>query len=318
VTQEKICIAIDIGGTNLRLCLVDRLGRVLFRERQPTDIGRGRDDFLDRLHAGIVHLKNKGTTDGWQVTGIGVGVPGLISNEGLVYSSVNLQPLDGLHLRQVITDAVGLPSIIVNDANAWAWGEKCFGAGKGMASFLMLTLGTGVGSGLVLNDRLWTGADGVAAEYGHATVEPEGRQCRCGNCGCLEQYASANAIVSTTLEALHQESGSSLTTFPREEITSAAIADAAAKGDALARSVFNGAGRYLGIACATAANLLNLDGIILGGGVAASFDLLAEPMRKEVVARAFPIPAQRLKIVQSELGDDAGILGAAAMAMAGI
>ncbi|WP_243373554.1 ROK family protein [Geotalea sp. SG265] len=315
--MENVCIAIDIGGTNLRLCLVDGAGRVLFRERQPTDIDRGRDDFLGRLCSGIARLKRKGAAEGGRVVGIGVGVPGLISNEGLVYSSVNLRPLEGLNLRQQISETMELPSFIVNDANAWAWGEKCFGAGKGMASFLMLTLGTGVGSGLVLNDRLWTGIDGVAGEFGHATVEPAGRPCRCGNHGCLEQYASANAIVSATLEALHKGGDSCLSATSPMEITSAMIADAAAKGDALARSMFDEAGRYLGIAAAAAANMLNLEGIILGGGVAASFGLLVEAMRREVVARAFPIPARRLRIIRSELGDDAGILGAAAMAMAG-
>ncbi|GAB7026076.1 ROK family protein [Geotalea toluenoxydans] len=318
MTKEKVCIAIDVGGTNLRFCLVDQAGKLLFRERQSTEINRGRDDFLARLYSSIDYLKKKGTAEGWQVVGIGVGVPGLISNEGLVYSSVNLQPLEGLNLRQLICQATGLPTIVVNDANAWAWGEKCFGAGKGMASFLMLTLGTGVGSGLVLNDRLWTGVDGVAAEFGHATVEPEGRLCRCGNHGCLEQYSSASAIVSATMDALHRGGSSCLTHIPPAEITSAIIAEAAAKGDSLARSIFEQAGRYLGIASALVANLLNLDGIILGGGVAASFDLIAEPMRREIAARAFPIPARRLKVIKSELGDDAGILGAAAMAMASI
>lgn len=316
IMNNEICIAIDVGGTNLRFCLVDKEGQVLFRERQATEIARGRTDFISRLNASINFLKKKASGEGLRLVGIGVGVPGLISNDGVVYSSVNLQPLEGLNLREAILGSSGVPSFVVNDANAWAWGEKCFGAGKTMDSFLMLTLGTGVGSGLVLSGKLWTGADGVAGEFGHATVEPDGRLCGCGNHGCLEQYSSATAIVAAALDAIHEGAQSSLATVAQSEVTSAMIAEAAVNGDPLAISIFGQAGRYLGIASASVANLLNLDGIILGGGVAASFDLLAEPMRRELTARAFPIPARRMKVVKSELGDDAGILGVAAMALA--
>ncbi|ABQ26265.1 ROK family protein [Geotalea uraniireducens] len=317
-SAEKICIGIDVGGTNLRFALVDELGKVLFRERRSTEIHQGKEQFLKRFFSVIASLRTWADSSGKEIVAIGAGVPGLISNDGIIYSSVNLLPLEGLNLRELITAAAGLPAIVVNDANASAWGEKCYGAGRSMNSFLMLTLGTGVGSGLVLNDKLWTGCDGVAGEFGHVTVEPDGKPCPCGNHGCLEQYASATALVAEAGEAIQAGGGGALANVPASMLNAEVLADAAHGGDALAKAIFENAGRYLGIASAAAVNLLNLEGIILGGGVAASYDLIVEPMRREILARAFAIPARRVRLVRAELEDDAGILGAAAMALASV
>jgi glucokinase len=178
----------------------------------------------------------------------------------------------------------------------------------------MFTLGTGVGSGLILDGKLWTGIDGVAGEYGHGTVEPDGIPCHCGNRGCLEQYASASALVASAVAALGKGATGALAGLSPGGITAEQIALAAQHGDPLACSLFESAGRYLGIAAAAAVNLLNLEAIVLGGGMSASFLLLAEPMRREIARRAFAIPAGRVEIARCQLGDDAGIVGAAAMA----
>ncbi|MCM2359936.1 MAG: ROK family protein, partial [Geobacteraceae bacterium] len=167
---------------------------------------------------------------------------------------------------------------------------------------------------LILNGALWTGIDGVAAEYGHATVEPDGLPCPCGNRGCLEQYASASALVAAAARALEEGKGGALAALPLAAITAEQIAAAARQGDPLALALFERAGRYLGIAGATIVNLLNLEAIVLAGGMAASFNLLDGPMRREIADRAFAVPARRVTIVQGELGDDAGIVGAAALA----
>ena len=308
------CIGIDIGGTNLRSALVDSDGVIIESERCQTAIHLGKDNFLERLFSGISGLRKRGEILGKEVRAIGMGIPGLIDGSGLVLSSVNLDPLVGLNLREIVAQATGLPVIAVNDANASAYGEKRYGAGKTFDSLLLLTLGTGVGSGLILNGNLWTGVDGVAAEYGHATVEPDGILCSCGNRGCLEQYASATALVKTAIKALDDGASGALRGVTRDSITAEEIALAARRGDPLSCSLFKGAGRYLGIAGATIANLLNLEAIVLAGGVAASFDLLVEPMREEIVNRAFEVPARRLRIVKGELGDNAGILGASVLA----
>lgn len=311
---EQATIGVDIGGTNLRFALVDESGAILLREHRPTEISLGRESFLDRLVGGITGMQRGAESRGVKVSAVGIGIPGLIAGSGLILSSVNLQPIVGLNLKDIVAQAAGLPVMAVNDANAAAYGEKRHGAGRPFDSLLLLTLGTGVGSGLVLNGELWSGIDGVAAEYGHATLEPDGLPCPCGNRGCLEQYASASALVAAAVKALEEGEGGELAGLPPPSITAELIAAAARRGDPLACALLERAGRYLGIAGATIANLLNLEAIVLGGGVAASFELLAGPMRREIVSRAFAVPARRIEIVKGELGDDAGILGAAALA----
>ncbi len=314
ILSEKVCIGIDVGGTNLRFALVDDHGAIIAREKRLTDILSGRDSFLARLLAGISSMRKRGEDLGRDVRAVGMGIPGLIDGSGCVLSSVNLTPIEGLNVKEVVAQSAGLPVVTVNDANAGAYGEKHYGAGKSFDSFLLLTLGTGVGSGLILNGKLWTGADGVAAEYGHVTVEPDGILCSCGNQGCLEQYASASAMVAAAVKALDGGACGALSGIQRDSLTAEGIALAARRGDPLACSLFERAGRYLGIAGAAIANLLNLEAIILAGGMSESYDLLYDPMRREIGNRAFALPARRVRIVKGELGDDAGILGAAALA----
>jgi glucokinase len=308
-------IGVDIGGTNLRLALVDSRGGVAAREKLQTDIHLGRDGFLDRLLSGISMLRVRGEQSGGRVSAAGIGVPGLIDASGLVLSSVNLRSIEGLNLKEMVARSSGLPIVTVNDANAAAYGEKMYGAGRDYGSLMLLTLGTGVGSGLVLDGKLWTGADGIAAECGHVTVEPDGIRCSCGNRGCLEQYASARAIVAAAVRALAAGARGALDSLSGDSMTAEAIAIAARCGDPLSRSLYHEAGRYLGIAGAAVVNLLNIEAIILAGGMAGSFDLLSGPMREEIGNRAFALPAGRVRIVAGDLGDDAGILGAAALAM---
>jgi len=302
--MESVCIGVDVGGTNLRCALVSGSGVVLRRVSQPTRVAAGCPSFLSRLLLSLSRLKEQAEADGVRVAAVGLGVPGLITAQGVIRSSVNLVPLQGLNLAQAVTEGVGLPALALNDANASAIGEQRFGAARPYRSSLMLTIGTGVGAGLILDGRLWTGIDGSAGEFGHITVEPEGRPCGCGNRGCLEKYASATAITACAAGTVREGEGGD----------AAAVAARALQGDAASARIFEQAGRYLGIAAAGVLNLLNLEAIVLGGGVAGSFELLAAPMRREIGVRAFAIPAARVRIVQGELGDDAGIMGAAAAA----
>jgi glucokinase len=301
--MESVCIGVDVGGTNLRCAVAGRGGTVLGRHSEATDIGSGRASFLARLLATLERLQAEAEAQGRRVAAVGVGIAGLISADGEVRRSVNLLPLEGVNLVEAISSGLGLPVVALNDANACALGEQRYGAGRPYRSALTLTIGTGVGSGLILDGRLWTGIDGAAGEFGHITVEPGGRACGCGNTGCLEQYASARAIAAL---AASPEAGGTC--------GAAAVAARALNGDPVAAAVFQQAGRYLGIAAAGVLNLLNLEAIILGGGVAESFELLAEPMRKEIAARAFAVPGARVRVLKGELGDDAGVLGAAAAA----
>jgi glucokinase len=304
--QKSVCLGVDVGGTNLRCALIGPDGVVLGRDSLATDIASGRDSFLERLLGLLTRLKAEAEAQGLRVGAAGLGVPGLFSNDGILRSSVNLLPLEGLNLAQLVSAGVGLPAVALNDANASAVGEQRFGAGRPFASSLMVTLGTGVGAGLILDGKLWTGIDGVAGEFGHLTVEPNGRRCGCGNQGCLEQYASATAIAFLAA-SLGVAAGSGRPDAAR-------VAELAREGDPKACAIYEQAGAYLGIAAAGVVNLLNLEAIILGGGVAESFDLLAPVLRREIRERAFALPGERVRVLKGELGDDAGVLGAAATA----
>ena len=291
-------IGIDIGGTNLRGALVSSGGEVLQRFRMLSMIHEGREPFLDRLQQGVTALLATADSLGLPVGGVGVGVPGLIDRHGVVHSSVNMPALEGLGLREQLEKQLRLPVRCANDANLIALGEARYGAGQGLDAMLVITIGTGLGSGLLLNGRLWEGSNGFAAEFGHVTVEPEGFPCPCGNRGCLEQYVSATA--------LRRLSGG---------LDAAELAQLAREGDHDAQQLFCQLGRYLGIAVAGLLNVLNLDGIVIGGGVSASFDLFQVQLEHELRQRTFAQILSGVVVRQAALGDDAGLLGAALLAV---
>ncbi len=300
-------IGVDIGGTNLRLALVSAAGKIIARCRLSSLISEGLDAFCGRLLHGISELKNEALTLNMNLVGIGVGVPGLVGSNGLIHSSVNMRPLDGFNLDAYLSGKTGLHVECANDANAIAVGEQMFGAGHGRSSFMVITIGTGLGSGLVLNGKLWKGTGGFAAEFGHVTVDPDGDECHCGNHGCLERYVSAGALVRSMASFVQSEPDGSLT------YTAEDLACMARSGNAEAKRAFEQMGRWLGISLASLSNLLNLEAIIIGGGVGASLDLFEPALRSELSARCFSEIFAGLKIIRGELGDDAGLLGAAAL-----
>lgn len=307
-------IGIDLGGTNCRGALVGAGGELGESRRMPTRIDEGREKFLGRLVDFSHGLVEMAAGRGLKITALGLGVPGIIDADGTVTVSPNLLPLNGTHLAGHMAAELGMPVTIVNDANAIAWGEALFGAGRPFSSFLTVTLGTGVGGALIFARKLWEGADGSAGEFGHMMVEPEGRPCGCGSRGCLEQYASASGIVRTAREILAREGQSSLAGLAAADLNSQEIALAAWRGDPVALAAFRKAGLRLGQVLAGVANLLNLDGVVITGGASESLDLMRPALEKEIAQRAFAVPARRLQIVRGELGDDAGILGAARLA----
>jgi glucokinase len=315
MTQEAV-IGIDLGGTNCRGALVTPHGELISSCRMPTRIEEGLGSFLERLLGFCREFSGTAENQGLKVTSAGLGVPGIIVAGGVVRVSPNLPFLRGIPLAARLRDRLGLAVTVVNDANAIAWGEARFGAGRNFHSFLTLTLGTGVGGGLVLDRRLWEGADGSAGEVGHVMVEPAGRLCGCGARGCLEQYASATGIVKTVREALEAGGKSLLADLPGSRLTSDRVAEAARREDRVALAALAEAGRRLGQVLAGVANLLNLDAAVLTGGASESLDLMRPELEREFRGRAFETPADRLQIVRGELGDDAGILGAAGLALA--
>lgn len=293
-------IGIDIGGTNLRGALIGTDGRVVQRFRQLSEIHEGREPFLARLVDGVKALQRTADELGMAVRAMGVGVPGLIDRQGVVHSSVNMPVLEGLALREYLEAQLEVPVRCANDANLIALGEARHGAGQGLDSLVVVTIGTGLGSGLILHGRLWEGGRGFAAEFGHVTVEPAGLPCPCGNRGCLEQYVSATAISKKGGGRSAEE-----------------LARLAREGDPDARRLFETVAEYLGIGLAGLLNVLNLDGVVIGGGVAASYDLLKPVLLQTLQQRAFPQIMTGVELRRAALGDDAGLLGAALLAADG-
>jgi glucokinase len=225
----------------------------------------------------------------------------------------NLPCLDGFRLADALTTRLGLPTILENDANAAAVGEMWQGAAVGCKTIICVTLGTGVGGGIILDGKLWRGVDGAAAEIGHMCVDPFGGvACTCGSRGCLEVFASATAIVRMTREASPRYPDSIL---QGKERTAEMIFEAGKVGDELALEIFRRMGVYLGIGLANLINILNPEMIVIGGGVVNGWDLFEKHMHQQVEERAFPLLTARLKIVRAKCGDDAGLLGAARLAL---
>jgi glucokinase len=315
-TESDLVCAVDLGGTNLRAANIDGQGHILERVRNPTPQTDKPEEIVSLVAAAVHECEAAAAKRGAQLRSVSVVVPGTVHIEtGLVVNAPNLESLQGYKLGPALESSLNRSVLLENDANAAALGEMWQGAARGNQTILCLTLGTGVGGGIILDGKLWRGIDGTAGELGHITVEPFGGvKCKCGNTGCLEVYASATAIVRMTREGLAEHPDSSLHSIASADLSSQKVWSAAVAGDELALKVFHKAGVYLGVAMASYINIFNPETIVIGGGVSAAWDLLAPSAREEVLRRAFRVPALRCRIVPAECGDDAGLIGAAWLA----
>lgn len=319
ITKQVVC-AVDLGGTNLRAANVDREGRLHEHTKLSTPRSDNPEVIVEAIADAVLRCEEQAAKRGARVESICVVVPGSVqAGTGLTVNAPNVPAIVNFKLAEALQSRTQRPVLIENDANAAALGEMWQGAARGCDTIVCLTLGTGVGSGIVLNGKLWRGIDGTAGEIGHASVDPFGRvQCKCGSLGCLEVCASATAIVRMTREGLPAFPESALKQIADKELTSAAVAMAAQDGDEFALGIFKRVGVYLGIAAANIVNTLNPEMIVIGGGVSASFNLFVPTMKEEMLKRAFPVPARRCQIVKAQCGDDAGLLGAAWLALANV
>jgi glucokinase len=313
--DASVVFAADLGGTHLRAATIDEKGRIHFRLKRNTPQAETPDEVVRALVLAVRECEEHCAAAGKGIRAVSVVVPGSINaRAGIVVKAPNLPCLDGFNLTAALTEELKRPAILENDANAAAIGEMWQGAGRGRLTIVCVTLGTGVGGGIILDGKLWRGVNDSAAEIGHMCVDPFGGvACRCGSRGCLEVYASATAIVRMTREARPRYPDSVLPAS--ESLTSETIYRAGIKGDELALEVFRRMGVYLGIGLANLINILNPEMIVIGGGVVNGWDLFARHMNHEVAERAFPLPAAEVKIVPAECGDDAGLLGAARLAL---
>ena len=313
---EALAIGIDIGGTGTKFGIVDRVGNVLFSSeistRKHTDV----NDFIDELHTELSKLIDNVGGIG-RIKGIGVGAPNGNFYTGTIEYAPNLPWKGIIPLARMMEDKFKIPVVLTNDANAAAIGEMMYGAAQGMKDFIMITLGTGVGSGIVANGKLIYGHDGFAGELGHTTIIPNGRLHEgTGKRGSLESYASATGVRLTTLEILEKSSKpSSLRSIPSDQIDSKKVYEAAIAGDAVAKEIFESTGTILGAALANFVMFSSPEAIILFGGLTKAGDLILKPTRESMEANLIQIFQNKVKILVSHLKEsDAAILGASALA----
>lgn len=310
-------VGIDIGGTNTVFGIVDARGNVLASSSIKTQRHQQFDDYIAELHEELSKLieENCGIE---RVKGIGVGAPNANYYTGNIEHAANLPWKGIIPFAEVMSNKFGVPVALTNDANAAAIGEMTYGAARGMKDFIMITLGTGVGSGIVSSGHLIYGHDGFAGELGHVIIRREnGRQCGCGSKGCLETYTSATGVARTAREFLETRSNedSLLRKIALESITSKDVFDAAQDGDQIAKDVFAFTGQVLGEALADFVKFSSPEAIILFGGLAKSGDLLMKPLRQSMEDNLMPIFKGKVKLLFSEMKDaDAAILGASALA----
>jgi glucokinase len=314
---NKLTIGVDVGGTNLKAGLVDAAFAVVERREIETQAARGVDHVLARIAGLIGELREISGRNGAPVGAVGVGVPGPLDfARGLVFNAPNLPGWVNVPVRDRLSEACGAAILVENDANAAAYGEFVAGAGRDSQDMVLLTLGTGVGGGIVADGRVHRGAFGNAGEVGHIIVQPGGRACPCGQFGCLERYSSANAIEQRAAEAIRAGRPSRLADAMQHsgEIDAPDVAAAARAGDALAAEIWDDACRYLALACTTLQHIVNPRVVVLGGGLINAGAQLLVPVRRHLEALTWRMADDRPRVEFATLGGDAGIIGAAAIA----
>jgi glucokinase len=292
-------IGVDLGGTNLRVAAIEASGQVLDRVSVPAIFDTGPERVVNDIVTAVHRVRSHFEGDG--LRGVGIGVPGFIDiDAGVVIGSANLPGFQGFPVRDEVQNQLGTNIILENDANAAALGEMWMGAGKDVKDLILLTLGTGIGGGIIIDGKVLHGFLGMAGEFGHMTIFPDGNPCGCGNCGCLENHASATAIAAMG-RMMH---------FGRDT-TSAKVYELALAGNERAKLVFESMGRALGVAIASLINIFNFPLYLLSGGPLPAWDLFAPSMFAEVKKRSFTYARTGTRIERALLGADAGLFGAA-------
>ena len=311
-------LAVDLGGTKIITAIISKQGQVVAKEYCLTLADEGPQSVINRVFSAIDCLFGVKNIDPSQLDSISLAAAGTIDiDRGLIALSPNLPGWHDIPLRDAVREKYGVNTFLINDASAAALGEHHFGAGKGVNNLIYITVSTGIGGGIIIDGKLYPGACGSAGEIGHMTIDVSGPRCSCGNIGCLEVLASGTAVAGEAIRRISQGERSSLTEMvcgKIEEVTAEKVEAAAVEGDPLALEVISQAATYLGIGMVNLVNIFNPEMIIVGGGMAKMGDRLLSPARQVVLERAFRLPAQAVRIVPAQLGEDAGVIGAAVFA----
>lgn len=316
--QELPILAIDIGGTKIIAAIISSEGQLMASEYCLTLADEGPQAVINRIFSTIDRLLGLRNIDLSQLHSISIACAGAIDfDRGIVTLSPNLPGWQDIPLRDIVKEKYGVNTFLLNDASAAVLSEHRFGAGRGVNNLIYVTVSTGIGSGIMINGQLYSGASGGAGEIGHTTIDVNGPRCSCGNIGCLEMLASGTAMAREAIRRIKAGERSSLIKITKgkiENITAEEVSLAAQGGDSLALEVILQAATYLGVGLVNLVNVFNPEMIIIGGGMSKMGDLLLNPARQVVKERAYPLLAQAVRIVLAELGDNAEVLGAAIFA----
>ncbi len=310
--MKKYRIGVDVGGTNVKLALVDLAGKIVYSNTTPTRADLGYEHSVANIQSAIEELMKETNTNKDSIEAIGFGFPGQIDyKEGVVRLLPNMPGWSNIPVAKIMEDKFGIQTKLDNDVRVATLGELKYGAGKGCQNLVCITVGTGIGSGLVFNGKLIRGANNAAGEIGHIKLTMgDGPICGCGDWGCLEAYASGPAIVAEAKEYIKGGKSSKFKELATEELSPYIVAQAALQGDVVAKRIFAKMGEIIGLGLTSVINLLNPEKVIIGGGVADAGDILFDPIKQTILKRAMPIQAQGVEIVPAKLGNTAGVIGA--------
>ncbi len=309
---KQFRIGVDIGGTNIKIALVDDKGKIVYSNTTPTRAEMGYEYTINNIKQAIKDLMQETKADKTNIEAIGFGFPGQIDyKQGIVRILPNIPGWIDVPVKKIIEDEFHIPTFLDNDVRCAALGELNYGAGKGCQNLVCITVGTGIGSGIILNGKIVRGASNAAGEIGHIKMTMgEGPLCGCGDYGCFEAYASGPNIVAMAKEYLKGGKSAKFRELANEELSPYIVAQAALQGDVVAKQIYAKIGEIIGLGLTSVINLLNPEKIIIGGGVADAGDILIQPIRDVIAKRAMPIQREAVEIVPAQLANTAGVIGA--------
>jgi len=312
--NEKYALGVDIGGTNIKLGIVSEKGEIILSSLVPTNRKGGPEEVISQLKKGIAEIIFENEI---KIEGIGIGAAGSVSSQkGTVSNPPNVPGWKVINIVEIIKEEFNIPVFIDNDANAAAIGEMLYGAGKFFNSFALVTLGTGVGGGLILNRRIYQGDTGAAGEIGHISVDHNGRMCNCGSKGCVEAYVGNHYLMDIVKEELAEHQGSKILDIINKNtdlLTPKIINEAASSGDEYALQIIERVGFYVGVALSSVGNLLDVDTFIIGGGVSAFGVPLLNSIKRTIEQNVLKALKDRIKVVPAMLKNEAGIIGSSSL-----
>jgi glucokinase len=316
--MKEYYLGLDLGGTKILTGLADSSGKIITRSRRDTEAELGEDKIIENMVATIEDVLEKSGVKKEQIKTLGIGSPGpLDSKKGIIIENANL-PWKNVQLVERMESELGIKTLLQNDANAAALGEKWFGAGKNVDNMVYITISTGIGGGAIINQELFTGVNDNACEIGHTVIDPNGPECGCGNHGCLEAFSSGTSIGKRAKEAAAAGESKEMLELADnivEDIDAVICAQAAYQGDQVAKEIFKNAGYHLGIGLGNVVNTFNTEMIILGGGVMKAADLFLDEAIKTMEDIALAGSLEMVTVKEAELGSDIGLIGAIAVAM---